>query len=210
MKNTDHKDFDDEPLIDSNNDSEPFEETTSKEAFDDGFEIFRLRNDPSPVLEKFKLRLMKCYKVEVQVKDKNGYTKTETRIKRIKNVTTNINKQGIEDIISYIEAIVNNHIVQSNIVSTEEHNKLMLFLSDDIVKHFIANRKDWNVSINYIDILITEVINLFDLLLRRTLFDKERDGYNKGHTTTVSKNIAPEKKENLLQKVGNNLLGFKG
>lgn len=185
--------------------------TLNPSSMDSG--TFKARNDPEPLLHRLKLKLLNAYEVTKEVEDKEtGSVKKITVIKSKKGndgkpLPPRVNKQGVEDILSYVETIINGHIVQGHIESMNDYRNKMRFIGDDVICHFIAKRRDWDCSLNDCDILISNVINLFDLFLTRTLFNKEREGYSEGFRETTHTERRPEIKPNMLQKIGGFLDG---
>ena len=195
----------DDDLFDD--DTKDFEETNSfnPQQMDPG--TFKQRNDPKELLFRFKLQLMNCYTVVTTTKDENNKPVKIIKIKRKKNTKPKANKQGIEDIISYVEKFINSHTVQGNTDSFEQFKDKMRFISNDITMHFIANRKDWGITIKDVDTLISNTINLVDLFLTRTLYNEERKSYGESYKETYHKDVKPQRDENVFQKVGNYLVG---
>lgn len=174
---------------------------------------FRQRNDPQEFLYRFKLKLMNAYEVIKEEEDPNTGKITKKRyIKRKKDgkgsyIPARVNKQGVEDVLSYVETLINGHIVQGNTESMHEFRNKMKNIANDVTCHFIAKRADWDCSIKDCDILISNTVNLFDLFLTRTLFNEERKGYGESYKEETRRDIKPEVKQNVFQKVGGFLQG---
>lgn len=174
---------------------------------------FRQRNDPQELLYRYKLKLMNAYEVIKETEDPNtGKIVKKRYIKRKKDgkgnyIQARVNKQGVEDVMSYVETLINGHIVQGHIESMTEFRNKMKFIANDVTCHFIAKRTDWDCSIKDCDILISNTINLFDLFLTRTLFNEERKGYGESYKEETRRDIKPEVKQNVFQKVGGFLQG---
>lgn len=185
--------------------------TSTPQQMDAG--TFKQRNDPAALLHRYKLKLLNAYETMKEKEDPD--TGKVTRIRVIKSkkgpngeaLRPRVNKQGVEDIMAYVENIVNGHIVQGHIESMSEFRNKMRFIGNDIICHFVAKRQDWACSLSDCDILISNTINLFDLFLTRTLFNKEREGYSEGFKETTHTERKPEIKPNMLQKVGGFLSG---
>jgi len=156
---------------------------------------FRQRNDPSLILQRFKLSLLNAYIDEEETTDPvSGQSRIKKKVKPIPGTKPLMNKQGVEECVSYLERFVNNHSVQTYYVSKEDFNTDMLYISQDITQHFILKRKDWGVDISQIDILIGTLVNQVEIFLRRGIENKERDGYNV--TTRESNNRSFDDKAN--------------
>lgn len=174
---------------------------------------FKQRNDPQELLYRFKLKLMNAYEVIKEVEDPNTGKITKQRfIKRKKDgkgnyIPARVNKRGVEDVMSYVETLINGHIVQGHIESMNEFRNKMKFIANDVTCHFIAKRSDWDCSIKDCDIIISNTINLFDLFLTRTLFNYERIGYGESYKEETKREVKPEVKQNVFQKVGGFLQG---
>lgn len=173
-------------------------------------DTFKQRNDPAPLLEKYRLQLLKAYKYQETTTDENGNVHKVWKVKIRKGTKPTANKQGVEDIINYVEKIINNHVVQGNIDSLNEYRTKMRFISIDVTTHFIAKRKDWNVSIGDIDILISNTVNLIDLFLTRTLFNEERKLYGVSYKETTNRDIKPVERKSMFQSIGSFLSGNEG
>jgi len=174
-------------------------------------DTFKQRNDPKPLLDRYKLQLLKAFKLKEEVTDPDtGEKRIKYKIKVRKNTTPTASKQGVEDIIAYIEKIINSHVVQGNIDSTVEYRNKMRFISNDVTVHFMNKRKNWEVKIEDIDILISNTINLIDLFLTRTLYNKERELYGVTFKDTTNREIKPMDRPNIFQKVGSFLTGGGG
>jgi len=170
---------------------------------------FRQRTDPEHLLEVFKLQLMNAYKKRIIKKDKEGnIISEESKIKFKKNTSPTANKKGQEGIIGYLQRFVNNHTVQGHTLTPDEHRIRMRYVSNDLTVHFMTQRENWGVSIDMIDALISTSINIIDIFLTRTLYNKERESYNEGYKETHHKESKPEQKPNVFQRVGG-LLGGK-
>lgn len=171
---------------------------------------FKQRNDPSNILHYFRLELMQAYEVEEIIKDpETGDEKKVKKIKHKANVEPLANKQGVEEIISYLRKFINNHTVQANLTSTEEYNKRLKIISNNLCCHFISNRIAWGISLQNIDILITYTTELIDMFYTRTLMDKERSHYGEGFKDTTHREFRPQEKTGAFQKFAHFLSGGK-
>ncbi|MCK4522454.1 MAG: hypothetical protein KAU20_07815 [Nanoarchaeota archaeon] len=188
-------------------DDYPMEETFGHDPSNTDADTFKQRTDPQKLLERYRLQLMNAYKVADEVKGDHGVTKTVFRIKCKKNTKPKANKQGVEDIISYLEKFINSHVVQGNLPTPEEYRLRLRHISNDLTVHFMAMRKDWDIPLNEIDAVISNAINIIDLFLTRTLFNEERIRFGESFKETVSKDIKPIRKENPFQKVASYLAG---
>ena len=187
-----------------NDDFDDFEESNSFSTQSLDSNTFTKRNDPQELLFRYKLQLMNAYRVEVTVLDTNNHNvpKKVFKIKRKKGTNPKANSQGIEDIISYVEKLVNNHTVQGNITDMREFNNMMLYISQDITKHFMENRVTWAISISDVDVMIAGAINLITIFLTRLLYNEERKGYGESYKETTSRKIEDNEKPNMFQRMG--------
>ena len=144
--------------------------------------------------------MLNAFEVEETRKTTDGGEVTVKRVKKKKNTTPLCNKQGVEEIISYVEKFINSHTVQGNIDSIAEYNTRMRYISNDIVLHFVSKRKDWGMSLRNCDILISTLINLIDLFLTRPLFNEERKGYGEAYKETTHHETRPIQKIPMWQK----------
>lgn len=171
-------------------------------------DTFEKRNDPQALLYRFRLQLLNAYEIVKESEDSSTGKITRKRVivrkkdGKGKVLPPRVNKQGVEDIISYVEKFLNGHTVQGNIDTMSEYRNNMCFIGNDVVCHFIAKRRDWNVSLSDCDILISNAINIIGLFLTRTLFNEERKGYGESYKETTHRDIKPEVKNNVFQKAG--------
>lgn len=158
---------------------------------------FRQRNDPSLILQRFKLSLLNAYIDESETTEPvTGTTKTIKKVKPIPGTKPLMNKQGVEECVSYLERFVNSHSVQTYYVSKEDFNTDMLYISQDVTQHFILKRKEWGVDISQIDVLIGTLVNQIEIFLRRGIENKERDGYNVTTRESNSRSFEDNKSRN--------------
>lgn len=164
---------------------------------------FKIRTDPSQILEDFRLQLMNAYKSLEEIKDEtDGSIKKVTKIRFKKNTTPRANKQGVEDIISYVQKYVNNHTVQGNIEDRNQFNNMMREISNNLTMHFHTQRVFWGIKINDIDTIISNAIDLIDIFLTRTLYGEERKLYGETFKENTQREFKPEQKANWIQKLG--------
>jgi hypothetical protein len=150
---------------------------------------------------------MNAFKEIVKEKNDDGTEREVVKIRYKKNTKPKANKQGVEDIISYVEKLVNSHTVQGNTDSLNEHRDRLRAISNDITMHFMVKRIDWGIDINDIDSISSNAINLLDIFLSRTLFNKEREGYGEGFKETTSREVRPEARPNWAQRFGSFIWG---
>lgn len=201
MNKSDYEDFDFEDYKENTN-SFDFEPQKMDR------DTFELRTDPSNLLKRYKLQLMNAYIRQEEQVDKKGTKKTITKIYFKKHTTPKANSQGVEDIINYVEKLINNHTVQGNIESVEQFRNLMRCVSNDLTIHFIVKREDWGIKENDIDFLIVGAINLIELFLTRTLFNEERKGYGETYKETTNRDIKQKEKKSLFERIGS-FVGWK-
>ena len=164
---------------------------------------FKQRNDPEELLLRYKLQLMNAYKTIVETKDLDtGEIKKTIKIKQKKNTKPKANKQGIEDIISYVEKYINSHTVQGNMINMDEFRAFMKATALDITKHFLENRDNWNITVTDTDVLISTTVNLIHVFISRAIENEERKGYGESYKETTSREVKDQEKPNLFQKMG--------
>ena len=168
---------------------------------------FKLRTDPSELLESYRLQLMNAYKVEKEVKQEDGTTKKIIKIKFKKNTRPRANKQGVEDIISYVQKFINNHSVQGNIPDMNEFRNFLRSVSNNLTMHFHTKREEWGILKSDIDSIISNAIDLVHMFLTRPLDNEERKLYGETYKESTSREIRPEQRQNLFQKLGGFLTG---
>lgn len=164
---------------------------------------FKQRNDPKELLERIRLDIMNAYVEDVEETDpESGIKRTVRKFKKRKGAEPKANKQGVSDIMSYCERLINSHTVQANIKDLTEYRNRMRHISSDIIMHFLAHREEWGVKMNDSDELVATLVNLFDLFLTRGLDDKERTHYGEGFVERTHRDIRPQAKSNIFQRAG--------
>lgn len=163
---------------------------------------FKQRNDPKELLERIRLDIMNAYIEEVEETGPDGIKRRVRKFKKRKDTQPKANKQGVSDIMSYMERLINSHTVQSNIMGLSEYRNRMRHISSDIILHFTAHREEWAVSMNDLDELIGTIVNLVDLFLTRGLDDKERTHYGEGFVERTHRDIRAQNKPNIFQRAG--------
>ncbi len=194
----DELDFDD---LDSRENSLDFEPQRMDK------DVFKQRNDPQKLLQRYKLQLMNCYTRKEEVLDKKGKKKTIFKVHKKKNTYAKANSQGVEDIINYVEKLINSHTVQGNIDSMSDFRHLMRHVSNDLTMHFMTMRREWDVKLNDIDSIIAGAINLIELFLTRTIFNEERKGYGESFKETTNREVRPKDRMSIMQKLGSFMAG---
>lgn len=162
---------------------------------------FDKRNNPKTILKELKMQLLNVYEKEVTKKDEeNGEVTITMSIKQIPGTTPLCNKQGVQEIVSYVQNIINGHIVQSNFLDLKDFKDFMLHISQDVTQHFVCKRKDWGLTITQVDILISRVVNIDEGFLRRALYNKERESYGETYKENYNRNTAESPDKNGLLK----------
>lgn len=165
--------------------------------------------NPEKLLHRFRLQLMNAYEVEERVKDDNGIFIMVKKIKFRKNTRPTCNKQGVAEIINYLEKFINNHVVLGNISNEDSFNDLMRSISLDIVGYFISKRRDWEMSLSDIDGLISSSVNVVHLFITRLLFDKQRIHIGEGFKEFTHNNPSNERDKGFFEKVAGFFSGSK-
>lgn len=198
----DDRNYDDRPRYDDYDNINEEENLYSNEPISDET-IFKQRNDPAPILEQLRLELLNKEKIKVPYIDqKTGERYDKEIIVQKKNTTPRMNEQGINAFITYLRFLINNHTVTGNLVTREDYNIRMRYISDDIVSHLTIRREDWGITINDLDPIIASSQNFVDLFLTRTLFNEERKGYQ-GFTENRTINTRPpERRPGLIDRLG--------
>jgi len=165
------------------------------------------RTDTSDLFLEFKLQLMGAYKiVESKTDPSTGEEIKITKIKRKKNVRVPVNKQGVEDIVGYINRLVNNHTVMGNLHNNIDFNTLMRSISMNVVQDFISKRVSWQASVEDIKWIMSNSVHLIHLFLTRTIDHGEAKSIGESFKETRHSDVKPQIKDNPLQK----LAGFLG
>jgi len=178
-------------------------------------DTFKARNDPQDLLHRFRLQLLNAYETSKQEEDPTTgklvtkrFIKIRTDLKG-KKIAPTCSKRGVDEILAYIEKYINGHTVQCNIDNMSEFRNNMRFIGNDIICHFIAKRADWEMSLKDCDILISNAYNIVALFLSRGLFNEERKGYGESYKENTHREVRPESKPNVFQKLGGYLAGKK-
>lgn len=180
--------------------------TNSPQSMD--INTFKQRNDPAELLMRYRMQLMNAYPIRIDtVDDETGRKSSKMVVRRKKDGKGNplpmlCNKKGVEEIISYIEKFINNHVVQGNIETQNEYRNRMRYISNDITVHFITKRQDWDIKLTDTDLIISNTINIVDLFLTRTLFNEERRAYGETYKETTNRELKTQEKPNIFQRVG--------
>lgn len=160
------------------------------------------RTDTSDLFLEFKLQLMGAYKVtETYIDPQTNEQRKIVKIKKKKNVETPVNKQGVEDVVGYINRLVNNHTVMGNIQNSNDFNDIMRSISMHTVQDFIAKRVEWEASVQDVKWIITNTNHLIHLFLTRAIDHGEAKSIGETTSETTHRDVKPPIKENPLQKI---------
>lgn len=177
------------------------EETMSRNAPELDGDTFRQRNDPSPLLKEWKLELTACYeKTEETTDETTGEIKKVHKIKKKKNTTPVVNKQGAEEILNFFRGYINSHMVQGNFITGEIFNNYAMQMSNDFISILWAKRIDWGVTIPNAVMLTKKRFTIAEYMTR-LIQDAERKHYTEGYKETTQINKTPVEKTNWLQKM---------
>lgn len=188
-------------------DMSDFEDTKTSQPQNMDDNTFRQRNDPAPLIQKFRLHLMNAYILEEHRENEDtGETITVKKFKFRKNTTPMANKEGVEGIINYLTTIINNHIVQGHLPTIDEFKDAMKNISKDLLTHFYDKQNDWGISDSNVDVLAVESVNMIYLFLSRTLFNKERESYNEGFKETTSRKVDSDDRPSTFSKIASFLM----
>lgn len=172
-------------------------------------ESLKIRIDPQDLLHRFRLQLLNAYEVQIKEKDKSGVVRIVKKVKTRGNVTPTCNKQGVSEIINYLEKYINTHVVLGNLVNEDAFNSAMKEASMDITGYFISKRLDWDMSINNVDGLISSSVNLVHFYITRLLQDRERGHLSEGFKEVTHKNFGENKDKGFFEKVAGFFTGNK-
>src|SRR6056297_2983766 len=151
---------------------------------DMNYDTFKLRNDPSNLLKEIKFYLMQVEEIE----DKNNPSKKVLTRKKDPFSKTIIrpivNQQGVEDIMTVLTTIINNHNVMGNTSNESFHIKRLNFISNDFTVLFWSKRVKWDLSRDNVNPLIQFISHQIDIFLSRTISDAERKHYGESFKET--------------------------
>lgn len=169
-------------------------------------DTLRERLNPEKLIRAFKLALMGAYEVYDTETDDDGNDREVRKVKRMKNFTPIINKQGIEEVTDYLQNLVNSHTLQSNFLDRGDYNNTCKFTFNRMCSIFISKRREWSLEKNGKVPLINIVFiyqkcrNIAKIVLRRALMDAERGHLSDSVKETIQTNKTPREKESLIQK----------
>lgn len=161
---------------------------------DMNYETFNLRNNPERLLDDLQLLLLRAHRKAEKDKD-TGMPTGEYKIQRIPGTTPIVNKQGVKDILTFVQMHVNNHTVQAYIPEYSGLNVVMRFISDEMTLNFWSKRHKWDLAVDDVNPLIQRLSNLIFLFLSRTVGDKERMHYSESYKEETRREVRPEAKK---------------
>jgi len=151
----------------------------------DSYDTFRLRTDPTDLLKQLELQLRN----ETEEKNKEG----KTFRKKIVGTTPLCNEQGIQQILHRAKTIINNHAVQGNQKTLEEHRLRVREMADSLTIMIFANYTAWDLDIKQTNSIVDEIYFLIDMFLTRTIDNKERELYGETYKENTSRELKQEK-----------------
>ena len=96
-----------------------------------------------------------------------------------------VNSKGLNYIINWFKGIVNSQTVQGNL-KDDEYANLIAGYREQINDFVFINFNNWEIEEWAYNPIIDVVMNTIKLFLTRTLYNKERDSYNKTFQETYS------------------------
>jgi len=158
---------------------------TERKPANDNYDTFSLRTDPAPLLKQIELQLRN----EKEEKNKEGILIR----KKIPNTEPICNEQGIQEILQRTKSIINNHSVQGNQKTTEEHYRRMREIADSLTTYLYSNYIEWDLNLKRVNSVIDSIYFLTDIFLTRTLDNKERELYGETYKESTNRELKTDK-----------------
>lgn len=106
-------------------------------------------------------------------------------------------RQGIQSILTYVVAIVNEHTIQGN-TEREELYKILFSIDESLCDQLILNYQNWKIDPSNRDLIVDTIMNMIHLILTRTVDNKERESLG-GSIDKVTKYFSNENKSKGLK-----------
>jgi len=112
------------------------------------------------------------------------------------------NKQGIQRIMSYIEADINSQVVQGNF-KIDQYELFMERTRKELAKHLLINMYDWGIKQQEFPLIADMVCSMIELFVSRVINNEERKSYANFMTHLENSQAGfNERKSGLWQKLG--------
>lgn len=86
------------------------------------------------------------------------------------------NELGVQNILSFVTQVVNEHTVQGN-TEKEELNHFLMSMHKHLAQMMLFNSYDWGIEKKHRAHIVREVMYLCKFVLSRTIENKERESY---------------------------------
>lgn len=86
------------------------------------------------------------------------------------------NDEGVQAILGYVTAIINNHTVTGNLERSDV-DRLLYSMQRHLAQELCLNFKSWGVDANIRKHIVKTIVNMSQLALSRTIDNKERESY---------------------------------
>lgn len=87
------------------------------------------------------------------------------------------NQQGIQAILSFVVSVINTHTIQGNF-QRNDYIKILKVAELQFAEWLALNYDDWGINPNNRDHIIDTIMTMVQLVLSRTVDNKERDSYS--------------------------------
>lgn len=152
-------------------------------------DTFKLRTDPSPLLEQLRSDLtMKVKKYHKSGKHTDPQNNKKYDWVQKEGTKPLCNQIGVEQILSITRKLVNNHTVQGN-TKHDGHKEKMRVISDDLTRTFWTKRKLWDMELKDVNDILGGLINMIDLFLSRTINNEERVRYGETFKDSTTRSV---------------------
>ena len=158
---------------------------TERRPANDNYDTFSLRTDPTILLKQIELQLRNEY----EEKNKEG----QIIKKKIPGTKPICNEQGIQEILQRAKSVINNHTVQGNQKTMEEHYRRMREIADSLTTFIYSNYEDWELELRKVNSVTDGIYFLTDIFLTRTLDNKERELYGETYKENTNREVKTEK-----------------
>lgn len=109
-------------------------------------------------------------------------------MKPVKTGEPKVNDQGVQSLMSFIQAVINPQVVQGNFTE-DQYNNFIYELNVSLVRNVIINSDTWRVEDEDIGVICDFVMALVIPFLSRTIDNKERESYETTLRSTESNTV---------------------
>lgn len=101
--------------------------------------------------------------------------KTQTRKKEVKSVgVRKVNQLGFQDIMSFVEAVVNKAVVQGNFPEIQDAYDYLIRIRKSFTIHLWINSQRFGIDVQDFRGILNEIFALIEPFMTRTIKDGER------------------------------------